>query len=204
MEDSESAEKQENTGIGPASAYRDRLRTRPTPSRVPDATQRERQRSGASLIRDRHRLERSRVCSAPLRAALRPGYEIEVHFGEMNPIVILAKRTQAGSMRAERRTNLRLHEIPAGVISLFPVVIYNEVCNSHVPAALSAQDLACALPRPSHRTGRRSIPGGASPSCRTRVCWCAYCPAKRTAAAGFNAVPRATGSCRSIGTHGFL
>jgi hypothetical protein len=145
MEESESAEKQENTGIGPASAYRDRLRTRPTPSRVPDATQRERQRSGASLIRDRHRLERSRVCSPPLRAALRPGYEIEVHFGEMNPIVILAKRTQAGSMRAERRTNLRLHEIPAGVISLFPVVIYNEICNSHVPAALSVQDLACAL-----------------------------------------------------------
>ena len=55
---------------------------------------------------------------------------------------------------SERRTNLRLHEIPAGVISLFPVVIYKEVCNSHVPAALSAQDLACALQRPSHRTGR--------------------------------------------------
>ena len=57
----------------------------------------------------------------------------------------------------ERRTNLRLHEMTAGVISLFPVVIYNEVCNSHVPAALSAQDFACSLPRPSHRTGRRSI-----------------------------------------------
>jgi hypothetical protein len=40
MEDSESAEKQENTGIGPASACRDRLRTRPTLSRVPDAVQR--------------------------------------------------------------------------------------------------------------------------------------------------------------------
>src|SRR5262249_8749433 len=51
MEDSESAEKQENTGIGPASAWRDKLRTRPTPSRVPDAVQRERQRSGAPLIR---------------------------------------------------------------------------------------------------------------------------------------------------------
>ena len=58
---------------------------------------------------------------------------------------------------SERRTNLRLHEMTAGVISLFPVVIYNEVCNSHVPAALSAQDLACALQRPSHRTGRWSI-----------------------------------------------
>jgi len=37
--------------------------------RVPDAVQRERQRSGASLIRDRHRLGRSRVCSASLRYA---------------------------------------------------------------------------------------------------------------------------------------
>ncbi len=36
----------------------------------------ERLRSGAPLIRDRHGLERSRVCSAPLRAALRPGHEI--------------------------------------------------------------------------------------------------------------------------------
>ncbi len=34
--------------------------------RVPDAVQRERQRSGATLIRDRHGAERSRVCSAPL------------------------------------------------------------------------------------------------------------------------------------------
>src|SRR5215469_975958 len=104
---------------------------------------------------------------------------------------------------SERRTNLRLHEMTAGVISLFPVVIYNEVCNSHVPAALSAQDLACALQRPSHRTGRRSIRA----VLRRRVepaCVGAYCPAKRTAAAGFNAVLRATGSCRSIGTHGFL
>jgi hypothetical protein len=56
--------------------------------RVPDAVQREAHadkscspgkvaRSGAPLIRDRHRLERSRVCSASLRAALRPGHEIE-------------------------------------------------------------------------------------------------------------------------------
>src|SRR2546426_4845208 len=34
------------------------------------------QRSGASLIRDRQRLRRSRVCSAPLRAALRPGHPL--------------------------------------------------------------------------------------------------------------------------------
>jgi len=42
--------------------------------RVPDAVQRETKWSGAPLIRDRHRSGRSRVCSAPLRAALRPGH----------------------------------------------------------------------------------------------------------------------------------
>src|SRR5207247_7016982 len=52
-----------------------RLRARPTLSRVPDAVQRVTKWSGASLIRDRHGLRRSRVCSAPLRAALRPGHE---------------------------------------------------------------------------------------------------------------------------------
>src|SRR5260370_31174166 len=39
--------------------------------RVPDVVQRI---SDAPLIRDRHGLKRSRVCSAPLRAALRPGH----------------------------------------------------------------------------------------------------------------------------------
>jgi hypothetical protein len=65
-------------------------------SRVPDAVQRVTKWSGAPLIRDRHRLERSRVCSAPLRAALRPGHETAAaaRFGETNPTVILAKRTQ--------------------------------------------------------------------------------------------------------------
>jgi hypothetical protein len=71
MEDSESAEKQENTGIGPASACcGESVFTRVFhASCVPDATQRETKWSGASLIRDRHRLERSRVCSASLRYA---------------------------------------------------------------------------------------------------------------------------------------
>jgi hypothetical protein len=115
MEDSESAEKQENTGIGTSHRVPRRKRVHaearrgnegvcvvggretgmtngPSVSCVPDATQRERQRSGASLIRDRHRLKRSRVCSASLRAALRPGHE--------------------------RSTNLRLCEIIAGAISL--------------------------------------------------------------------------------------
>jgi hypothetical protein len=38
--------------------------------------------------------------------------------------------------RRERRTNLRLREMTAGVISLFPIDINNDFCNSHVPAAL--------------------------------------------------------------------
>src|SRR6266699_156276 len=46
-----------------------RLRARPTLSRVPDAVQRVTKWSGASLIRDRHGLKRSRVCSASLRYA---------------------------------------------------------------------------------------------------------------------------------------
>jgi hypothetical protein len=47
--------------------------------RFPDAVQRETKWSGAPLIRDRHRLERIRVCSAPFRfahAALRPGHTL--------------------------------------------------------------------------------------------------------------------------------
>ena len=61
------------------------------------------------------------------------------HEGEARRI--LAKRTQRAfwpneaKHARERRTNLRLHEMSAGVVSLFPVVIYNEVCNSHVPVA---------------------------------------------------------------------
>jgi hypothetical protein len=46
---------------------------------VRDAAQRETKWSDAALIRDRHKLGRSRVCSAPLRfacAALRPGHSI--------------------------------------------------------------------------------------------------------------------------------
>jgi hypothetical protein len=129
MDDSESAEKQENTGIGPARACRGRLRTRRTPSRVPDAVQRvtkwshkrghaRLRRAMAPLIRDRRRLERSTqvgftrlarisspisgkpeigVCSAPLRAALRPGHASEMHFGQTKPMGVLAKRSQVGA-----------------------------------------------------------------------------------------------------------
>ena len=142
MEDSESVEKQENTGIGP---------------RVPDAVQRERQRSGAPLIRDRHRLKRSRVCSASLRAALRPGHERRAaHLGETNPTnparVVPAK---AGThdhrrwlwvpalpslSRGSAGTTNRLSEAPTcgcakwrpGRFHCCGIVIYNESCNSNV------------------------------------------------------------------------
>src|SRR2546427_505106 len=73
----------------------------PTPSCVPDAVQRGAERSGAPLIRDRHGLERSRVCSAPLRAALRPGHE--------SP----ATQHPCATAWSARSTNLRLYEIAA-------------------------------------------------------------------------------------------
>jgi hypothetical protein len=47
----------------------------------------------------------------------------------------------------ERRTNRRLYERTAGAISLFPIVIYNDLCNSHVSLASSAQILFTAIPR---------------------------------------------------------
>jgi hypothetical protein len=74
---------------------------------VPDALQRVTKWSGAPLIRDRHGLERSRVCSAPLRAALRPGHESA------------ATQHSCATAWAERSTNLRVYEIGAKAISLF-------------------------------------------------------------------------------------
>jgi hypothetical protein len=64
--------------------------------------------SGASLIRDRHRLER-----------LRPGHES-------------GRRPGRRWLWTGRSTNLRVYEMTAGAISLFRVVIYNDFCNSHV------------------------------------------------------------------------
>jgi hypothetical protein len=101
------------------------------------------------------------------------------HFGQTKP---------SGEHARERRTNPRLCEMTAGAISLFRVVIYNEVCNPHVPAALSAQDLA--------RQHARTRAAGASSIYLARrfavvstgLCWCVYCAAKQTAAAAFNAV----------------
>jgi hypothetical protein len=66
------------------------------------------------------------------------------HFGQTKVNRILSNEPKRGSMRvwSARSTNLRLHEMTAGAISLFPVVIYNDVCNSHVPVASNAQDFA--------------------------------------------------------------
>ena len=50
----------------------------------------------------------------------------------------LASRCDAPQHEGEgRRTNLRVYEIAAGAISLFPVVIYNDFCNSRVSGAPS-------------------------------------------------------------------
>ena len=96
MEDSESAEKQENTGIGPAGACRHRLRTRPTPSRVPDAVQRVTERCtadpGPPQTGTVPGLQRTTsCCAAPGIRERGPFWRNEPngHFGETNPTCIL-------------------------------------------------------------------------------------------------------------------
>ncbi len=71
-----------------------REKSRESGLRVPDAVQREAQRNGAPQIRDRDRqsIERSRVCSAPLRAALRPG--------NAAPLAVAGKRGNADVLTA--------------------------------------------------------------------------------------------------------
>ena len=49
--------------------------------------------------------------------------------------------------RRPAKHHLRLYERTAGAISLFPIVIYNDFCNSHVSLASSAQILFTAIPR---------------------------------------------------------
>jgi len=48
---------------------------------------------------------------------------------------------------APSERNQQLYERTAGAISLFPIVIYNDFCNSHVSLASSAQILFTAIPR---------------------------------------------------------
>jgi hypothetical protein len=65
----------------------------------------------AANLRSMHALLR---CDAPQRE----GGGWAAHFGQTNPTIILAKRSQAAAWA--RRTNLRLHEMIAGPASLFP------------------------------------------------------------------------------------
>jgi hypothetical protein len=98
-----------------------------------------------------------------MRATVRGGFwrnEPNEHFGQTKP-----SREHA----RERRTNLRLCEIGPDGISLFRVVIYNEVCNPHVPARLSAEDLpaccGCHHWSSIHPAQRFAIVS-------TGLCWC--------------------------------
>jgi hypothetical protein len=125
MEDSESGEKQENTGIGPASACRDS----PTPLCVPDAVQRvtkwshkrghaRRRRAMAPLIRDRHRLERSTQVGLARLARIWAPISGKPEIGVCSASLRFASRCAAPGTRV--RTNLRLYEIAAGAVRLFP------------------------------------------------------------------------------------
>jgi hypothetical protein len=117
------------------------------------------------------------------------------HFGQTKP---------SGEHARERRTNPRLCEMTAGAISLFRVVIYNEVCNPHVPAALSAQDLA--------RQHARTRAAGASSIYLARrfavvstgLCWCVCCAAKQTRGGRIQRCSSCDSRARSIRAHGFL
>jgi hypothetical protein len=68
--------------------------------RVPDAVQRKRKaRSGAPLIRDRHGLERSRVCSAPfVSLMLRCARDTQIHTAAL---FLLAALRHAGTVRVD-------------------------------------------------------------------------------------------------------
>jgi len=122
MEDSESGEKQENTGIGPGSA----CRGSPTPSRVPDAMQRGAERSGASLIRDRHGLERSTQVGlarlARFRAPILNPRSVSAahHF-----VLRCARDTSEGPTCGCAKSRL-------GWFPCFRPVIYRDLCNSNV------------------------------------------------------------------------
>src|SRR6516165_2992498 len=137
MEDSESAEKQENTGIGPASACcgclygsfaaRD---VRPHPE----------ERGCRDVSQTRTRVRASRRMRT---AAARPSC-FETHRSAFGVRKRLRSRRAARllSMRGRGSINLRLHEIATGAISLFPIDINNGNCNSNV----SGRQAPCVTP----------------------------------------------------------
>src|SRR6516162_4650866 len=158
MEDSESAKKQENTGIGPASACRGESAAgrRRAVCMVNFAAHDVRPHPEERGCRDVSQT-RTRVRSRRAAMLLSMRARGRARFGETKPTVILAKRTQrrafghlssprkrgpmitvggygsrlslrsAGTTIAwsARRTNLRLCEMAAGAISLFPIDINN-------------------------------------------------------------------------------
>ena len=149
MEDSESAEKQENTGIGPASACcgclygsfaaRD---VRPHPE----------ERGCRDVSRTRSRVRASRR----MRTAAAWPSCFETHRSAFGVRKRLRSRRAAMllSMRGRGSINLRLHEIATGAISLFPIDINNGNCNSNVSArprvSPHISSTMCHYPSSSH------------------------------------------------------
>jgi hypothetical protein len=95
-----------------------RVRARPRLLRVPGCDAARAQRSGASLIRDRRGLERSRVCSAPLRCA--PGTRER------------RDRSFVCDRWAREEPTCGCRKRPPTRVSCFRPVIYRELCNENV------------------------------------------------------------------------
>jgi len=188
MEDSESAEKQENTGIGPASACRGesaagrRKAVCMVNFAARDVRPHPEERGCRDVSQTRTRVRASRrmrtsdsVCPhASRRIAARLGWGGAC--ARVRAAMLLSMRGDgAQHILAERShlagdTNLRLWKSGAGWIHCFGVVLYNESCNPNVS---SRQRLATAWecrrvrsPPPTCRCRRR---GGLScpPACRS-------------------------------------
>ena len=131
MEDSESGEKQENTGIGPGSACCVGRRECVLCENVsrdarPHPEERACRRSApSSKARTRVSKDEDVHAALMLRDASQRIWALEAP--------ALASRCDAPQHEGEgRRTNLWVYEIGAGAISLFRVVINNGFCNSNV------------------------------------------------------------------------
>jgi len=146
MEDSESAKKQENTGIGPASACRGESAAgrRRAVCMVNFAARDVRPHPEERGCRDVSRT-RSRVrASRRMRTAAAWPSCFETHRSAFGVRKRLRSRRAAMllSMRGRGSINLRLHEIATGAISLFPIDINNGNCNSNV----SGRQAPCVTP----------------------------------------------------------
>ena len=136
MEDSESAEKQENTGIGPASACRGesaagrRRAICMVSFAARDVRPHPEERGCRDVSQTRTRVRASRR----MRTAAGWPSCFETHHSAFGVRKRLRSRRAAMllSMRGRGSINLRLHEIATGAISLFPIDINNGNCNSNV------------------------------------------------------------------------